>query len=92
MLNVCHLTGFFSVHINYQALFETRSLIWGEFPTFTCKRGKGEGWWNRMGYTWVGVTWFSVLFYIWFLYMYEVSCQHSWKRCPVDELCYAHSI
>ena len=25
-----------------------------------------------MGYTWVGVTWGSVLFYIWFLYMYEL--------------------
>jgi hypothetical protein len=25
-----------------------------------------------MGYTWVGVTWFSALFYIWFLYMYEL--------------------
>jgi magnesium-transporting ATPase (P-type) len=59
-----------------QALFETRSLI-HEFPTFTCRRGKGEGWWNRMGYTWVGVTWFSILFYIWFLYMYEVSAKQS---------------
>ena len=25
-----------------------------------------------MGYTWVGVTWGSVIFYIWFLYMYEL--------------------
>lgn len=58
-------------------MFETRSLIHGEFPTFTCRRGKGEGWWNRMGYTWVGVTWFSILFYIWFLYMYEVSAKES---------------
>jgi len=30
-----------------------------------------------MGYTWVGVTWFSILFYIWFLYMYEVSVKQS---------------
>ena len=52
---------------------ETKSLIWGEWYTFTCRRGKGEGWWNRMGYTWVGITWFSIIFYIWFLYMYEVS-------------------
>ena len=51
---------------------ETKSLIWGEWYTFTCRRGKGEGWWNRMGYTWVGITWFSIIFYIWFLYMYEV--------------------
>lgn len=29
-----------------------------------------------MGYTWVGITWFSIIFYIWFLYMYEVS-NHS---------------
>lgn len=58
--------------VTFKALFETRSLIQGEFPTFTCKRGKGEGWWNRMGYTWVGMTWFSILFYIWFLYMYQL--------------------
>lgn len=69
---------FFALHIFLftQALFETRSLIWGEWYTFTCRRGKGEGWWNRMGYTWVGITWFSIIFYIWFLYMYEVS-NHS---------------
>ena len=59
-----------------QALLETRSIINGEFPTFTCKKGKGEGWPNRMGYTWVSVSWFSVIFYIWFLYMYEVSAAH----------------
>lgn len=61
-----------------QALLETRSIIHGEFPTFTCKKGKGEGWPNRMGYTWVSVSWFSVIFYIWFLYMYEVSAS-----CPI---------
>lgn len=58
--------------VTIKALFETRSIVHGEFPTFTCRRGKGEGWWNRMGYTWVGVTFFSILFYIWFLYMYEL--------------------
>jgi len=58
--------------VTFKALYETRSVIHGEFPTFTCKRGKGEGWWNRMGYSWVGVTWFSIIFYIWFLYMYEL--------------------
>ena len=59
--------------VTFKALFETRSLVHGEFPTFTCKKGKGEGyWWNRMGYTWVGLTWLSILFYIWFLYMYEL--------------------
>ncbi|KAL7542063.1 hypothetical protein ACHAXR_012198 [Thalassiosira sp. AJA248-18] len=60
------------VDSTFQAMFETRSLIHGEFPTFTCRRGKGEGWMNRMGYSWVGLTWFSILFYIWFLYMYEL--------------------
>ena len=59
-----------------QALLETRSLICGEFPTFTCKRDKGEGWKSRMAYTWVGISWFSILFYIWFLYMYGVSAAY----------------
>jgi len=57
--------------VTFKALYETRSVIHGEFPTFTCRRGKGEGWLNRMGYTWVGVTWFSILWYIFFLYMYQ---------------------
>mmetsp|Transcript_23007 Transcript_23007/g.49788 ORF Transcript_23007/g.49788 Transcript_23007/m.49788 type:complete len:1706 (-) Transcript_23007:99-5216(-) len=58
--------------VTFKALFETRSLIHGEFPTFTCKRGKGEGWLNRIGYTWVGVTWFSILFYYFFLFTYQL--------------------
>jgi len=58
--------------VTLKAFFETRSLIHGEFPTFTCRRNVGEGWPNRMGYTWVGVSWGSVIFYIWFLYMYEL--------------------
>ncbi|KAL9181105.1 hypothetical protein ACHAXT_009910 [Thalassiosira profunda] len=58
--------------VTFKALFETRSLIHGEFPTCTCRRGKGEGWPNRLGYTWIGLTFFSILFYIWFLYMYQL--------------------
>eukprot|EP00986_Skeletonema_menzelii_P004761 scaffold1665_cov149-Skeletonema_menzelii.AAC.11 len=34
--------------VTLKALLETRSIINGEFPTFTCKKGKGEGWPNRM--------------------------------------------
>ena len=68
-----HLLTSYFIAILTQALMETKSLIWGEWYTFTCRRGKGEGWWNRIGYTWVGITWFSLIFYIWFLYMYEVS-------------------
>ncbi|KAL3785561.1 hypothetical protein ACHAW5_011309 [Stephanodiscus triporus] len=56
--------------VTFKALLETRSLLWGEFPTFTCKRGKGEGWMSRVAYSWVGMSWFSILFYIWFLYVY----------------------
>jgi len=58
--------------VTFKALYETRSVIHGEFPTFTCRRGKGEGWWNRIGYTYVGVTWFSILFYMFFLYTYQL--------------------
>jgi len=57
--------------VTFKALLETRSIINGELFTFTCRKGKGEGWPNRMGYTWVGLTWFSIFFYIWFLYMYQ---------------------
>lgn len=57
--------------VTFKALIETRSLIWGEFPTFTCKRGK-EGWMSRMAHSWVGVSWFSILFYYFFLYVYGI--------------------
>jgi len=56
----------------FKALFETKSIVNGEFPTFTCRRDKGEGWWNRIGYTWVGVTWFSVFFYFFFIFTYQL--------------------
>ena len=62
-----------SVYAAFQALYETRSIINGEFPTFTCRKGKGEGWANRIGYTWVGITWISILFYFFFLYTYQVG-------------------
>merc|ERR1712161_180552 len=58
--------------VTFKALYETRSIIHGELPTFTCRQGKGEGWMNRMGYTWVGVTWISILFYYFFLYTYQL--------------------
>ncbi|KAL3807091.1 hypothetical protein ACHAXA_002117 [Cyclostephanos tholiformis] len=56
--------------VTFKALLETRSLLWGKFPTFTCKRGKGEGWMSRAAYTWIGMSWFSILLYILFLYVY----------------------
>jgi hypothetical protein len=51
-------------------LFETRSLVHGEWPAI-CKKD-GEGFFSRVGYTWVGVTYLSVLFYFWAISMYSI--------------------
>ena len=33
--------------------------------------------WSRMAYTWVGLSWFSLLFYYFFIYVYGVSANPS---------------
>ena len=63
-----------------QAMLETRSILWGEIPAFTCRRGKGEGWKSRIAWSWVGVSRFSIIFYIAFLYVCGVSANVSFDR------------
>lgn len=55
-----------------QVLFETRSLVHGKWPPFTLRKGVGEGFAHRLGYTWIGVTIGSTLFYLFCISTYQL--------------------
>ena len=56
----------------YKVLYETRSLIHGRWPAFTCRKGVGEGFWSRLAYTWVGVIYCSIAFYLLAISIYQL--------------------
>jgi len=56
----------------YKVLYETRSLIHGRWPAFTCKKGVKEGFFSRAAYTWHGITFGSMGFYLWAIALYQV--------------------
>jgi len=43
-----------------KVLFESSSIIHGVWPAFTCRKNVGEGFWNRVAYTWYGAIFLSV--------------------------------
>uniref|UniRef100_A0A7S3KZS3 P-type sodium-transporting ATPase4 n=1 Tax=Amphora coffeiformis TaxID=265554 RepID=A0A7S3KZS3_9STRA len=55
----------------YKVLFETRSIVHGRWPSFTFRKDKGEGFHSRLHYTWIGVVWFSIFFYLFAIFVYE---------------------
>lgn len=54
-----------------KVLFESSSIIHGVWPAFTCRKNVGEGFWNRVAYTWHGVIFLSIAFSFFFLYVYQ---------------------
>ena len=60
--------------LGYKVLYESRSLIQGEMPPFTCRSGVGEGYASRLGYSWLAFTTGSIAFYYFMIIMYDVSC------------------
>jgi len=54
----------------YKVLYESKALIHGYWPAFTCKKGVGEGFWSRTAYTWHGVIFFSLAFYLFAINVY----------------------
>jgi hypothetical protein len=46
--------------------------VHGRWPAFTCRKGVGEGFYSRAAYTWIGIIFFSLGFYISFLYIYQL--------------------
>eukprot|EP00980_Cylindrotheca_fusiformis_P011069 scaffold2551_cov113-Cylindrotheca_fusiformis.AAC.8 len=57
--------------LGLKILYESRSLINGECPPFSCRKG-GEGVASKIGYTWVAFTIGSIVFYYFFLFMYSL--------------------
>mmetsp|Transcript_27964 Transcript_27964/g.34016 ORF Transcript_27964/g.34016 Transcript_27964/m.34016 type:complete len:417 (-) Transcript_27964:166-1416(-) len=58
--------------LGYKALFESRSIIIGSFPYCTCSKRKGEGFANRIPYTFIGFIILSFLFWLFGSYMYSL--------------------
>jgi len=56
-----------------KVLFESKSLINGRWPAITCQKDATDGFWSRLPYTWYGLTYGSIFFYLIFLWIYEVS-------------------
>uniref|UniRef100_A0A7S2VCJ9 P-type sodium-transporting ATPase4 n=1 Tax=Entomoneis paludosa TaxID=265537 RepID=A0A7S2VCJ9_9STRA len=56
----------------YKVLYESRSLIHGRWPAFTCKKGVEEGFFSRVAYTWHGVTFCSIGFYLFAIAIYQI--------------------
>jgi len=59
--------------MGYKVLFECRSIIHGEWPfAFTRKDVGKEGFWDRLAYSWVGVSWLSLFLFVFAAYMLEL--------------------
>ena len=52
-------------------MLESSAIINGKLIAFTCRK-EGDGFWSRVGYTWVGFVWLSILFNFFFLYTYQL--------------------
>ncbi len=55
----------------YKVLYESRSIIIGQWPPFRCWKKGIEGWPNRLSYTWIANGYFSIGFYLFFVYIYQ---------------------
>lgn len=66
----CHILT--SLLLHEQVLFESRSLVHGKWPPFTLRKGVGEGFLSRLAYTWIGVTFLSIFFYLVCISIYQL--------------------
>jgi magnesium-transporting ATPase (P-type) len=73
-LKVYGLTIFSALIITlaYKVLYESRSIINGVWPACTCRKDIGQGWPNRLAWTWVGVLWGSIGFFFFAMYTYQL--------------------
>ena len=56
----------------YKVLYESRSIINGVWPACTCRKDIGQGWPNRVAWTWVGIFWGSIGFFFFAMYTYQL--------------------
>lgn len=62
------------IHFCQQVLYESRSLIHGRWPAFIWPKGAVDKFFSRLAYSWIGVTYCSIIFFFLFLFIYQVSC------------------
>jgi magnesium-transporting ATPase (P-type) len=61
------------VLLAYKVAFESRSIIVGKWPAITCKKDpSGECWIDRVAWTWVCSAYFSICFYLFGIYVYNI--------------------
>ena len=53
-------------------MYETRSMVHGKWPPFTCRKNVGDGFWSRLPYTYIGVFLFSIAFYLVCISLYQL--------------------
>jgi len=58
--------------LSVKVLFESNSIIYGVWPAFTCRKNVGDGFWNRVAYTWHGILFGSIILTFAFLYIYQL--------------------
>lgn len=61
--------------MGFKVLYEARSIINGEWPIFTCNKKTADSWLDRAPWTWLALILGSFLFFVGFMYLYEVSGQ-----------------
>jgi magnesium-transporting ATPase (P-type) len=55
----------------YKVLWESRSIVIGQWPAFRCWKKGIEGWPNRLAYTWLSCGYCSIAFYLFAIYLYQ---------------------
>ena len=54
-------------------LYETRSIIIGQWPFFKCQWKTSDKWYDRAPWTWLAVFVGSFAFYVGFVYVYQIG-------------------
>ena len=67
--------------MGYKVLYECRTIINGEWPfAFTRKDVGKERFWDRLAYSWVGVIWLSLFFFIVVAYVLQVRFKNTFPN------------
>mmetsp|Transcript_30768 Transcript_30768/g.50812 ORF Transcript_30768/g.50812 Transcript_30768/m.50812 type:complete len:1752 (-) Transcript_30768:131-5386(-) len=57
--------------LSLKVVFESKAIIIGRWPAFQLCKKDGEGWPNRLAYTWIANAWLSIGFYIASVFIYN---------------------
>merc|ERR1719189_3233942 len=65
--------------LGYKVLYESRSLIYGEFPAVRCKKNNDETCLDRLAWTWFSVVVLSFGFWMFFVYVFSLLARDSFE-------------